>query len=117
MPRVSESRTSSSLSARLSRGKQESKNTSKLAEMSICHSVVALSKAGGSSVRKGGIEAQMVTTICGKKSGPNTAATSSLSSTATRHVQEEKPLRSCHGSLNSPGGMSGWGLFAYAPVG
>ena len=45
------------------------------------------------------------------------APSSSLSSPIARHAQEERPLRSCHDSSNSPGGMRGWGLLAHAPVG
>ena len=34
-----------------------------------------------------------------------------------RHAQEERPLRSCHDSSDSSGGMCGAGLFAHAPAG
>ena len=41
----------------------------------------------------------------------------SLSSPMARHAQEERPLRSCHDSSNSAGGMCGGGLLAQAPAG
>jgi hypothetical protein len=34
-----------------------------------------------------------------------------------RHAQEERPLRNCHDSSDSPGGICGAGLFAQAPAG
>jgi hypothetical protein len=34
-----------------------------------------------------------------------------------RHAQEDSPLRSCHDSSNSSGGMCGAGLFAQMPAG
>ena len=53
------------------KGRAGVQNASKSAETSVRRSVVASSKAGGSGVGKGGIEAWMVTRICGKISGPN----------------------------------------------
>ena len=61
---MSESHTSSSLSTRVSRSEQESKNALKSVETSVCHSMVASSQAGGSGVGKHSIKAWMVMTIC-----------------------------------------------------
>jgi hypothetical protein len=54
--------------------------------------------------------------VRGSKAQCGAGAPLSLSSPMARHAQEERPLRSCHDSSNSTGGMCGSGLLAQGQV-